>query len=486
MKPIYFFIILILVITQTSCATLDSRHQVLEINSDPHGVKVYDQFGKNNETTPVFRRVRRSRYHILKYDRDGKLRKKRISCPLNFASTTVNTIAGALVLIAQPWAGIATIVGLNGIDLLSGNAFDCDEKIMLNVAEDADLEPCYRVAVIPPEVGDQVQAFEIAESWIKRTKKFSQRCTEFIDVKDSFEAHAYYNIDTSDSIQASQLNRRIARHIAGELNANYLVELSTRDDNANWYVKPKLYSVEENTIVSAKQELGFEVVSQIPKLGIYASKSTSASLRKILHKGVQLIPNSIGFTPYSNIEFEGELAPEQEDPTIGTTLLSSWTLSSIQHPARFRSLDATWSLYPSFGISFNNFDIPTDTADINPSTQRKLRLILGFGELRVKGTLHTPLGALGVYYGFGATVMWRNYDDGVFSEFFRPFGSFGFDYYAFITRNMFFQAGIQQRDIYNNDFYNIDDGREADSFINATVGMGYFIPVMRRWVNSIL
>ena len=479
-------ICIFILLAQTNCATLDSRHQVLEFNSDPHGVEVYDRFGKNSETTPVFRRVRRSRYHILKYDKNGKTRKKKITCPLSFGTTTVNTILGALIMIADPWAGIGTILGLTGVDLLSGNAFDCKEKIMLDVPEDADLEPCYRVAIIPPEVADQKKAFEIAKSWIARTKKYSQRCTEFVEVKESFEAHAYYNIDTSHSIQAKQLNRRVARHIAGELNANYLVELSTRDDTSNWYVKPKLYSVEENTIVSAKEELGFEVVSQLPKKGIYASQSTSASMRKILHKGVQFIPNSIGFTPFSEISFSNDFAPKQEEPSFGSTLLSSWTLSSVEHPARFRSLDATWSLYPSFGISINNFDIPTNEESSNPSLKKKLNIILASSELRIKGTIHTPIGALGLYYGFGAAAMWRSYDDGGFAKYLRPFGSGGIDYNAFITRNMFFQAGIQMRYIYKSEFYHLNDGRSEDSFVNTSVGMGYFIPVMRRWVNSVL
>ncbi len=491
MIKFYPVFICILLSFQISCATLDSRHQVLEINSDPHGVMVYDRFGNNKETTPVFRKARRSRNHILRYDKEGKLRKRKITCPLSFGTTTINTILGALVMVADPWAGIGTILGLNGIDLLSGNAFDCKEKIILDVPEDADLESCYRVAIIPPEVGDENQAVDIANSWIKKTKKYSQRCTEFIGVKKSFEVHEYYNIDTSNSIKANQINRRVARLIAGELNINYLVELKTRDDSSNWYVKPKLYSVEEDKTVSGKEALGFEVVSQLTKKGLYASKSTSATFRKILRKGVKLIPNSIGFMPYSNISFSNaddlgdSNKPEQERTSITNTFLSSWTLSSIEHPARFKSLDATWSLYPSFGLSLKSFDVPTPDT-LTPSTVKKIGFILGNADLRIKGTLHTPMGAFGLYYGFGAAALWRNYNDGGYAKFFRPLGTGGTEYIAFLTKNMYFQATAELHSIYGAEFYNLPDGRYSDSIFKTSVGFGYFIPSMRRWVNRIL
>jgi len=230
-----------------------------------------------------------------------------------------------------------------------------------------------------------------------------------------------------------------------------------------------------------------------------ATKSKNISLfkdveaQKTLLYTFSFFPNSLsyGFSDFT-MEYKADSGSEikkevENEPLLG--LLTSFSLTSIEHPMGFSTWDISYALYPTILFNYWNREYsilrsePLADGSGAAMDQFSYRGLLTLGQASGSVIFHTPVGAFSVVLGIGPGHVWTEDSDQRKSNRLLGAVTFELGYSAFFTREIFGYVSAQAITPMGPQF--ASSRFTVESANRASVGLGYFLPTMRSFVRNI-
>lgn len=513
-KAALAFFLFLLLIPCGACTSLGGFRQVASIDSVPRGLDVRDPEDADVVlgTTPFFLSASRQRSLALAVDVPEKrgLAQYRFQCSFRWTSVLLgNSPLASLAFFVSPWGGaVAYSLGLT-TDLMTGAAYQCPERYLLDPVNGVALNPartaqslgndseppsdrlkntCKRYFVLPPYHPDEVVSRAYEDIWRQEFKKELGSCDELVDADESRSLLVRYNItherafDDVTEFSVAQTNafgfRTKATHFV--VVRAVATRLSSESDQVDFqwdvfdlHTRKKVGKKGGNESLSVRHS-GTSLVER-------------ATWRKAITWTLGLVPNSVGFAlGNKTLEVrEGEKVEKiiriRTRPSL-PALISNWTLLSVYHPYQY----GTWALDLDFHPEaiFYYFDQEMDFAlrDERQLSDYQSDGFYGVGLANVKGTVHSPVGALTLGAGLGPVFIAVADSEGYQKTTVRLVRAVQIDYTAFMTENFFLRLGVAV--FYGND--TIDTGYvrfRVNSMSSVTIGV--FAPEARSWMRSL-
>jgi hypothetical protein len=398
-----------------------------------------------------------------------------------------NAAAGGLIAIASPIGGVG-FVGLGlGLDYINGSIWDCPERIRLAnspMVETTNLAKyCRRIVVAP--VGFEVGSVSdhIVESWIRQAQGRMTGCDVVLPNELSVDVMELLEYDhlRPPSLKDNSEFDRLAR-VGYDLQATHLVILEIIEHESSIIAHPKIYDL--HTRVLAKDDTtiqSYSVPIRIERGYVDAAKS-----RWFLSWVLNNTPNAIQFNPYvstdlTNRKLTGNL--KEVDAHVRQRLpnyLSNWEIRSTPSPAAYPKwgFDLNWTY--SFATSYFNNSYKFARKDESPEVIYPYSIEVGYLTGVVKGyaTAFTPLGGISLYLGTGP-VFGALQDDYIEQAYFGSMLlNLGSEYMLPFTDRIYmtirFDTYMVMGQIVDNQVF------ELGGWSSAILGLGYFLPEMRR------
>lgn len=478
------------------CASLTGTTEIVSVDSEPRGVEVQrlDDLEKLGRT-PLFTREKRARRHGYVFlGSEGRKHARIVQCSLRWPTTLVaNGIVAGVLGASNPASGLAIGLGAIGIDFMQGAAWTCDDPFVAKLPQlKAPPPPCRRFLVVPPAHYDEKLSDALVLAWIKRSKASLGGCHTYVEQATGKELFAYLNIDHETPVRnLKTLGDRNVKALGYRAQASDLVILETTDRRGNAVVaRPVIYDMHTRKVAAREASLGVT-----PQTGAGPGKTGHPEW---LIRAVNFMPNavSLGFstqTIHDNRTEKGSDLKilEEHDERSLPTYVSGWSVHSVDHPEGFAPWDVHVAITPELSTGYiqkrfkmartDAVGFPTD----EPFDHRfAFFYVAALANAGVTG--HTPLGAFGASIGAGMAYF-DVHDDIDRLRRAAPIFSVGVQYTAFVTRDVFLLVDAStygllgsRKPLFEHELLRID------GFQSIRVGLGYFLPVLRRFARDLL
>ena len=457
-----------------SCATLTSRHQIISIDSNPRNIEVI--YEKDNKTTsigktPFFYQFRREGNLKIAAKNGSDIFPIKNDCSLRWLVVFLGNI---------PFAVISPLLGVSafGFDLLSGNAWNCENNVSINlpnsINKNSHPPKCHRVFVVPPYHESKVDSFLLLEKWVKKARN-KIHCHEFVDQKDVLKFHELLNIGLHKKFEFEKVEKHKIRKIGYKTGSSIFVALNINPDNRN--------KSEGITIEASYYDMhtGQEVFGpDYPKkVTVNAEGIAKKTEEKILNFAFEKLPNSFGYESRSLSFVEDNFQEQRSSKSTLPTQISSWTILSETSPEAYNEWDISLGLYPRF--EFYHFDWTYKLDSMQDDFRWRLTHLMAAYEGRV--TFFTALGQLSTGFGFGPMLTFSKPSIGESGLYLSTFFTILIRYSAHMTSQLFFYLDIASNSPVRTFTTN---GFHSDTFSDLSIGLGYYFPDFFSKTKSLL
>jgi hypothetical protein len=465
-----------------ACGTIIKREQILSLDSEPRGSAIYLQ-NKNEKqylgNTPLFYKSTRSHSKQFQFElAPGIDQTLTVSCKLRWSEAVLpNSLLGFVG--TTPAVGILAFA----IDGYTGNLFYCPDFISMEFPDQKVAQEssglCESYLIVPPHAIDAVLSDFIFEKWKNEFKKSIKPCDLIIYDDRSKELFSFLNIDYSTDLTFKDLKIDHLLYLGAETQATHLVFLNTLELEKKIVVSSAVYDIHRK---SEEKDLKNTVMLAAPE---YQKHLDSSSF---LLKNFHLFPNAItasahvgsSFTPIPYIH-----SIEEKNLFVLPKVLTAFSVDSIIHPDSIGVWGYNLTISPSLISNYSKTEYTLTNqlfTDEEPvKFTRDLIYILPL--MNAGATIHTPIGAFGAAISAGFNFLyWKDSHLTAKNKYLPTYGV-NIHYSAFFTKNLYFLLAahvlISETGNLKNEFF------ETDSIITrASVGLGYFLPNIRRSLSS--
>ncbi len=495
MKPSTFFSILLPLILLSHCATIGGTKQALSIDSIPRGQHVYDPDNPKSPIgiTPFFTEVEREHAHrflftppLSIYASPTRRHLFRQSCNFRWGSAALGNIPLGVIPTFTPVLGFfyltSYLVGL-GTDLTTGAAFSCPTHILipLDYKNPPTYSSCRRIFVLPPHDDDEKRSDFITLQWLANYHQKQSRCHLQIDLTKHKELLASLNLTHTQDIQFKNLNIDHINRIGLASEATHLALIEHEQTNKELHVKATLYDIHSlKKITEDKSKI--DVSGQ----AWFYEKRTAQQIFKYF----KIIPNSIAYAP-SSVAIGSSLSPNvlKADITTETSYgeyLSSWLLTNIEHPNRYRLWDYSFNFSPSLLASFIKRKLSLKLLEKETSRIIKdhdINLFLLTYIYTLTTTLHSPVGAFFFEMGGGPLFSWWKEPQNLEDWSIETLLSLTLGYSFFLSSNLYLriQLSVYQglNPIATFKSFSLDGWEEG------RITIGYYFPTLKTFFRNL-
>lgn len=464
---------ILLALFLAGCATVSGRSQRVAVDATPRGAVVRDAEGAELGRTPLVLKVERDDAVPLTLSMGGRETPVRLDCDVRTGIVVLgNAPYGLLTLAGYGWGFVAAA----GLDLWTGAAYGCPERVRFEVPAPASPPPVCRVLlVLPPPHDDYAEQDRVVRAWADSTRAARGPCDRVVPTAQVRPELARLGLGAHDprEVDRGRLNK-----LAEQTGATHVVGLRWAADAAGTRIEGEVRDVFTDTRAAAP--VGFDP----------APPPDDGFSWRSLWKYLYLLPNSVAFAPSVTnpvpTPAEGYDSVTLEYHASLPALLTGWTLTSAEHPDQFDSWDAHWKLTPSVGLGVLDVTwtaTPADDADVPAYADRSTTwFIRGYAELG--GVFHTPLGALDLHLLLGGVGVYQEALGAAPADFRGAFeAGLGAAYTAFLGERLFLRLAVAG--FGSGDPTIEHPAFSVDQYGVATVALGYYLPETRWWLRSL-
>ena len=458
------------------CATVTGRKQVLSVDSEPRGAKVYlkgepEPIG----TTPFFYRMDRVPNDTLIYQPEvGAPHAQEFHCEYRLWLETLGN--GSLAMLSPEAALLAF-----GIDYVTGAAYDCP-SIKAKIP-DAGVTPhratyCRKYLIIPPFHFDEKISDEIATLWMTQALRGLRGCDDFIEFENGKAFLQRMNITNRRKITAEDFRRTQMNYIGLMTGMTDLVILDYEQEGAILTILPKV--LDAHTWMQRDVGDFKVVVNDAQRFEI------SENDRYFLYT-FRFIPNSATYGYFQTSQLILPAAGREVQSIIDEknlpSYISNWNMVSVEHPDGFEAWDVGFDFYPSFSYIYKKQELSILNTNDGSSTSREHTLVHVLPAYNASVSIHTAIGAFTLASAAGFS---QHYLDVTGEKKFYAMNFFRnqeISYTGFFMQDMFYRLTTGETRFYGrqyrDEYYRIEP---KVRFVSASVG--YYIPQLRRFARS--
>jgi hypothetical protein len=487
----------------SGCATIGGAKQTIAFDSKPRGFELSvnkKDDGKTNLKTPSATEIKRASKLNIEYASGDFSGSATVPCQIRYGTVLGGNLGIALLSMTAATPAGAGVIFLTaaGIDLVSGNGFECPSLISREVpvpqaVADELQEGCAPVFVLPPklEQDDIGLSYALMSEAQEFAIRYDKSCREFASpaVAKAALSRSSFTGSHFSELFVSDAERKLVQ-ILRDTKARRGVDMKiVRQTQTQTEIEFKLWDLFSKTEISS-----FRKNFSRQKL----ERLKSGWLRQTLGKSIRLIPNSL--TVMASVQALTAKAdyPVTEQAVRRKGIINLLSVTSVPHPDQFNEWDAGFEAGPS--LVFNSFDsimkpdlTMQDAVNFvkeNPDAGGD-SLFTGYAlavPFDAAGALHTPAGAFRGFLGTGLGLFLPtasqapNRNLKVF-----PLIHVGADWIAYSSQRIFFQSGVH---IYTPAF-GVDSIERRkylsfDSWASFSVGFGYYFPDTQGYLESLL
>jgi hypothetical protein len=486
-----------------ACATVGGTRQTIAFDSQPRGLSVSINGGKIEDVlkTPSAVEVKRSGKLRLEYSSGDFYKERLVSCEFRYGTVLIGNIglaALSMVMAATPpTAGIIFLSGA-GLDLVSGNAFECPSLIAHDIVvpeavQNELQERCAPVFILPPKLGvdDVGLSYALiyeAQGFISR---YDKNCRLFVSPADTVAAL------TRSSFSGSSLKELFDK----ESERKHVQIL--RDTKSRRGVDMKIVRQSASQI-----EIEFKLWDLYTQKEISSFRKNfsrqkfeglkSGWFRQSVGKSIRLLPNSLALmSSIQSLNLNSVYAVKQEI-IRSRTFINLLSVTSVQHPDQFGIWDFGFEAGPS--LFFNSIRSRVTPDLTNPSTvtfvEENQGAVLsqdftGYAlavPFDTSVAFHTPAGAFRGFLGLGMGLYKPTSSQSQNSDLRGfPLVHVGVDWVAYSSPRFFSQLGLHGfgRVSKSN---SIEERKHLNfsSWSSVIFGFGYYFPDTQGYLESLL
>jgi hypothetical protein len=460
----------------TGCATVTGRKQILSVDSEPRGAKVYLK-GEQTAigTTPFFYKTDRVPSDTLIFQPEvGAPHSVEFRCQYRFWLETLGN--GSLALLS-PEAAILAF----SLDYVTGAAFDC--PAIKTKIPNAGVTPyratyCRKYLIVPPFHFDEKISDEIAILWMNEAQRGLKGCDDFIEFDEGKSLFQRMNITNRRKITPEDFRRTQMNYIGLMTGMTDVVVLDYEQKGTILTISPRVLDAHN----WQQREVGdFKVV--VKDAERFEIKGND---RYFLYT-FRFIPNSAtyGFSKTSQLILPAEkrevksIVNEKNLPSY----LSNWNMVSVEHPDGFEVWDVGFDFYPSFSYIYKKQKLSIQNTNDGSTESKDHTLIHVLPTYNASVSLHTAIGAFTLSSGVGFSQHYLKVKgDNAFLSM-NYFRNHELSYTGFFMQDMFYRLTTGESSFYGKQYkdenYSIDP---KIRFVSASIG--YYIPQLRRFARS--
>ena len=436
----------------SSCASLTSTNQIISIDSSPRGSDVY--LGKNKQkigTTPLFYKLPRTRKLKLNFKTDKQASKSfNKTCSFRWLVSGL----GNLPFFSNPELGLVALT----YDVLSENAWHCDDYIKVKLPEKNKRRECYKLFVLAPKHKNPYMSEKIREYWMQSIKEKIDPCHSFVGLKETKKYHKLLGLGNQDSFESEDIKSNKIRKIGLRTEANVFVTLNFNRKNR------RTLNADYFDMHTSNQ------INKFPKrLKLPANYSNEEFKDSIVNFAFELLPNSLSYEAGNTVHFNDTFTENRSEINSLPTYLSSFSLLNIVSPEAYGEWDISYGIYPS--LEFFLFHWSYSFENANENFNWRLYYLMPGYEARI--TFYTALGQWSVGIGLGPVL---TYSKATITPAKWSSSSFNYSYLrysAHFSESLFFKI--------DTTFFNLKQTYKVDKvssgpFSEITLGLGYFFP----------
>jgi len=396
-----------LALAMLGCAALGGRSQIVAIDSPRRGVAVSDAQGRALGLTPLFAEVGRGHRQHLRFRAAGGEEGLSVTCGYRPLASLAPNLALGTLAVAQPLAAAAIAAAANAVDVVTGAAWDCPTAIILPDAATptAAERRCPVVLIAPPRDDDIALSRAFADAWWRRFAA-AFPCAARVDPDLAERVLRRLGVGHEEGLRIARLSRAQLNLIGWRTHATHVAVVEpTRDGDL----------LRGAAVV---HDLHTLVPTAGPAVAVPLADAGRPWWRRALGwlgGRTQWLPDSVGFAPASKgwwFKPAGAAlsVTDEETPSRLPSILTGWTLTSVDHPGPHGAWDATLGLAPRAAFT-NASRVVTATDGGSGVLSRQAVTLAALGATwGPTATLHTPAGAFSVTGAVGAIAMghWRD------------------------------------------------------------------------------
>lgn len=465
----------------SGCATIAGTKQVISIDSEPRGVDVRDAHsGRPLGKTPVFAELPRRYRQKLELRREGADPIERTrSCRYDWQGTVLGNTP--LLLIVPPLS-IAWYAAGMGTDLVTGAAFECPTHVVFEGPSTNERAPpapaCASYLVVPPRHPDEKVSDFLVARWVERVKDELRECDGVVDHAEAKLALSRYGIGHRATFELEKTRREHLYEVGHRTKATHLVLLTHERDRELLAMRATVLDI--HRLLPVSQEAFVVDVADEPLFH-------QPTLMNYLVESISILPNGLGFSPGLR-GFYAAPAPgigklELRDPTDRlSSLATSWTLTSVENPARYGRWKVRAELSPAVSLAYVSRRAWLEPFAGEPFEleTRFFHTVLVFGP---QVFFHTPIGAFSSSFRMGPGVGWMRAGEET-DVTLRIFSQFDFAYTAFPTDNIFVRFAFAVTETGSQHLQTEHFG--VAGWNEASVTVGFHLPQIYSLVRNLL
>lgn len=478
------------------CGTMAGSSQIISIDSEPRGIAVYHMDGDERKAlgkTPVFARIDRERTQLFRFGSANPIDVSE-TCGIRWAESAIPDGIMLGFGFASQAAWLAFAAGFIGIDLYTGNFYECDDTIVakLSATTPAPIEKPLKFLIIPPAHRDPLVADTTAAKWIELAQKKIGHRSKFFSGDKVREYLDFYNLDSSRDLTIDSFMQSQLRELGFISQATHIVFFTEKSSDSTIIVEPKIYDLHRLTEDRSFGELSLAITDAQRVAGFHSVNWFSRT--------ISFFPNSVTLSSDSNVTGQGldaqggyELKDVSEARGI-PRYISAFGIDSVAHPKGYKTWDTTWTVFPALFGSFNDLTLtfePAANTEARSSSSPtpapfdyRIRYLYLLPSVNTGPQFFTPIGTFGIYAAAGPLLLFMK--DSIGNEWQRGTLAIGvkFEWYAFLSERFYIQlyAGYYGMNdpILDTQFFT------STNIVNSGVGIGYYFPAIKSKARKLL
>ena len=444
------------------CASIFSRNENIAVDSHPRNVTILDKKTKSSRQTPFVKEYRRQNTLTLFSEHDGEQRKHLYACSFRWVDSGVGN--AVLSLFAGLPFGPLLFAASLGLDLMSGAAYECPERITLDLGPPKSSGPdiCRSYLILPPQNASSRLSDEVAYRGRQYLSTRLKACDAILARKDVGEVFRRFqiNYETEDR----DFPQLYYNYWAVELGANTIVDFKIQDRGSTISVTPSYLDIYSH-------ETKLDPPFLIKKGEMRVFSDTNFKAKDIV---ARFIPNFVAFGPDGvSATFEGRngytiKSEKRRGVPVFVELSSRSDLSSFENWKFSSSWGVNYPIfYERFHLDLEKKDNPADVYETNWTFFRVMAEVYG------RGSMHTPVGSFSLALGIAPAYVYTRSSEHVIQNglYVTPVAHIAYE--AFIGRAFYFFLELQS---YFNTESVADDYAKHNGLVRSLLGIGYLIP----------
>ncbi len=464
------FVLLILIVFISSCATISGRYQDQVFESKSGSVDIYDSEGILLGQTPFVHRIDRSANFSFQVEGG---RQQVHSCDFVWGTLAGNGLASSVFYSVPPAVGIS-FVATSLIDLMSGSSYSCPDVMVNNLSYSK--EKCKSIVMLPIDGENYRFEHKVYGAWQQKfSNNSSNDCDKIIDPKTTDD---FFDRLKGGSVSEYDLNRRYKRELSSKYNATHAVQLQEVDQKGVKSYQAKIFQLAKSAKskfakLDPKFNLGLDLIGQDYVESRRWTNKAKAAL-------ITLIPNSLIFSFNSsnlnnNIDSSVELDISQLQES--NQFISGWGVTSMDHPDAFLSWDHRLRFFPSLDYKIERFRVEIDEEVPGFSSEFDFSFVSIAAYYNLGYTVYTPFGGTRFELGTGASWFGVYGDESLKKNHFVTSFRGGLSHTVFLSDSLFLTAGGRfsafSKKIIKNQIM------DTDAIVSFRVGLGYYFPNLK-------